>query len=329
MHGSQSGIPYAAWVKEWNDRGYAAISLSTNNFFPLNNTAGDREYNGETENWNYGLYGEFLEDGYVTAPRNQAMNDTTNPYESQWMYHAIAQTIHANTLLRSDPRVDSNKVGISGISWGATVTSLTIGYDNRYAFAVPVYGSGYLLESHTVFKDVFSKGNTPEMWLAEDRFGFADMPVLWLCSNTDAAFSMNTNMLSYADTVENNADTRLSVVNGWAHSHSYGWSRAESYLFADSVCKNTAQIPAVLLQNSTASVVNPDNVTVTGAKIYYLTSEYAYTNGAAPSWLSVDAVITNGVITTAVPNGARAYYYEVSYTIDGVSGVTASVMTEK
>lgn len=328
VHGSQSGIPYAAWVKEWNDRGYAAISMSTNNFFPLNNTAGDREYNGEIENWNYGLYGEFIEDGYVTAPRNQGMNDTTLAYQSQWMYHAIAQVIHANNLLRADARVDSDKIGISGISWGATVTSLVIGYDTRFAFAIPIYGSGYLTESHTVFADVFSRGNTPDLWLAEDRFSHADMPILWLCWNADAAFSVNTNMLSYADTVKNNADTRLAVVNAWGHSHGSGWGRPESYVFADSVCKDGAAIPAVLLKNGTVTVENPGNVTIIGAKIYYLTTEYGYTNGAAPSWLSVAAEMQNGVITTAVPSGARAYYYEVTYTVNGQTCYATSVMTE-
>ncbi len=329
VHGSQSGIPYAAWVKEWNDRGYAAISMSTNNFFPLNNTAGDREYNGETENWNYGLYGEFIEEGYVTAPRNQAMNDTTLSYESQWMYHAISQVIHANTLLRSDPRVDSDKVGVSGISWGATVTSLAVGYDTRFAFAIPVYGSGYLTEAHTVFADVFSKGNTPDMWLAEDRFSYADMPILWLCMNNDAPFSLNSNVLSYQATVCNNADTRLAAIHGWGHSHGAGWSRPESYVFADSICKNGAKTPTVLIENGTATVQNPGSVTINGAKIYYLTSEYGYTNGVAPSWQSLAAEIENDVITTAVPSGARAYYYEVAYTADGQTCYTSSVMIEK
>ncbi len=303
--------------------------MSTNNFFPLNNTAGDREYNGETENWNYGLYGEFLEDGYVTAPRNDAMNDTTNHYESQWMYHAIAQVIHANTLLRSDPRVDSSKIGISGISWGATVTSLAIGYDNRFAFAIPIYGSGYLTESHTVFADVFSKGNASELWLAEDRFAFADMPVLWLCRNNDHAFSLNTNVLSYEATVKNNEDTRLAAISGWSHSHAAGWSRPESYVFADSICKDGALTPTVLIENGTATVENPGSVTITGAKIYYLTAEYGYTNGTAPSWLTASATITDGVITTAVPDGARAYYYEVAYMVDGQTCYATSVMIEK
>ena len=233
VHGSQNGIPYAKWVKEWNKRGYAAISMSTNNFFPKNKIAGDKEYAGERENWNEGLYGVFAEEGYVTAPRNEVMSDSDKHYSEMWMYHAVSDCILAGNLLRADERVNSELVGICGISWGATVTSIAIGYDTRYAFAVPIYGSGYLTEAHTVFATVFGKDKNPEYWLAEKKFDKADMPILWLCMNNDTPFSMNSNIKSYLHTLKNNEETRLAAINGWSHSHGSGWSREEAYAFAD------------------------------------------------------------------------------------------------
>jgi dienelactone hydrolase len=142
VHGGQAGIPFAKWVKEWNKRGYAAISMSTNNFFPKNAIAGDRNYAGQLENWNQGLYGVFTEKGYTTAPSNGNMNDSYRHYTMQWMYHAVSDCILAGNILRADERVDSELVGICGNSWGATVASIAIGYDTSYAFALAITLAG-------------------------------------------------------------------------------------------------------------------------------------------------------------------------------------------
>jgi len=34
------------------------------------------------------------------------------------MYHAHADTMLANSLLRALPEVDANKIGVMGVSWG-------------------------------------------------------------------------------------------------------------------------------------------------------------------------------------------------------------------
>ena len=326
VHGSQAGIPYAQWVKIWNDRGYAAISLSTSNFFPLNNVAGDKEYNEELENWSRELYGPFLEEGYMTAPHNDAMNDSTKPFQMQWMYNALTAVIHANNLLRADERVDSEKIGITGVSWGGVVTSLAIGYDNRFAFAIPVYGSGYLTEAHTVFADLFSKGRNPQYWLAEKRFQYADMPILWLCMNNDAPFSLNSNVKSYLDTLPNNADTRLSAISGWGHSHGSTWTRFDSFIFADSVCKDGAKMPALLMKDGVPVVENPSDVKIDSLKIYYLTEEFAYTDGKAPTWSTKRFKYNDGNYTVELPEGTKVYYYEISYKIDGKVCYTTTEM---
>ena len=86
----------------------------------------------------------FAQDGYVVAPNNSEMGDYDIPVVDQWMYHAVSAAILAHNILRNDIRVDATKIGICGISWGSVITSITIGYDSRFAFAVPIYGSGYL-----------------------------------------------------------------------------------------------------------------------------------------------------------------------------------------
>jgi cephalosporin-C deacetylase-like acetyl esterase len=47
------------------------------------------------------------------------------------MYHALADTMLANSLLRSLPEVDATKIGVMGVSWGGVITSTVIGLDER------------------------------------------------------------------------------------------------------------------------------------------------------------------------------------------------------
>jgi dipeptidyl aminopeptidase/acylaminoacyl peptidase len=63
------------------------------------------------------------------------------------MYHAVADTILAHSLLRSHPRVDPKKVGVMGISWGGVIVSTVVGIDTRFAFGIPTYGCGNLADA--------------------------------------------------------------------------------------------------------------------------------------------------------------------------------------
>jgi hypothetical protein len=66
--------------------------------------------------------------------------DFEKPIEQQWYYHAVAQVVLAHSLIRSFPEVNVDKIGITGISWGGTLTSTVMGVDNRFKFVIPVHG---------------------------------------------------------------------------------------------------------------------------------------------------------------------------------------------
>jgi hypothetical protein len=79
--------------------------------------------------------------------RNGIYGNSSEPLADQWIYHAVADTVLANSLLRSLPEVDADKVGVMGISWGGVITSTVIGIDERFAFAIPMYGCGELFKA--------------------------------------------------------------------------------------------------------------------------------------------------------------------------------------
>jgi len=328
IHGG-GGYPYLMWIKKWNDLGYAAIAMSTTGYFPNTVNAGFTESGFPDAKWNYGLHGIFAEDGYINAPDNDHMRNSEAPFQSQWMYHAVTQVIHAGNILRAEPQVDPDKIGIIGISWGSVIASLVIGYDTRYAFAVPIYGSGYLPEALTLFADYFGTGKNPEMWLAESRFENVSMPVLWLCSNTDNSFSVNSNNQSYIDTVKNNADTRLAMINDWSHSHVSGWGRNEAYLFAEAVLGNEKRSATVVIRDGMPVIDNPDNVEIVSINIVYLTESLHYVDGAiAGNWTTVPQTYADGELTVTVPEGAKLYYFEVCSQINEKTVIATSALIE-
>ena len=64
------------------------------------------------------------------------MNDAD---EDQWVYHAVAAVIRANSFIRSLPDVDPERIGITGVSWGGFLTCIAASIDDRFKFAAPVY----------------------------------------------------------------------------------------------------------------------------------------------------------------------------------------------
>lgn len=320
VHGG-GGVPFLNWVKMWNELGYAAIAMSTTGDFPLEaNTGKYPEGKEHRTPWEKELHGIFSEDGYAVAPDNDSMKNSEKPLEEQWMYHALTQVVFAHNILRADEKTDKERIGITGISWGGVITSLAIGYDRRFAFAIPIYGSGYLAEAMSWQGDLFGSGKNPELWLAEKQFDKVDIPVLWLCWNEDVCFSANSNSKSYLDTIKNNPQTRLAMINNMEHSHTCGWIREESYIFADSVCKGGKRLPCFAVGSK--KIKNPDNVNITGTKAYYLTEPMTYEicennqTRQTEDWKICDVA--------DIPENAAEYYLEITSEINGKEYITTS-----
>lgn len=105
VHGG-GGTAFKAWVQKWNEQGFAALSIAVEGQIDVKDPdSKDRAKSWKQHEWpgphRHGIYG-----------------DSSEPLKDQWMYHAVADTILANSLLRSLPEVDAKKVGVAGISWG-------------------------------------------------------------------------------------------------------------------------------------------------------------------------------------------------------------------
>ncbi len=329
VHGG-TGHAYTEWIKLWNDRGYAAIAMDNTGCFPSEKGKGiaGRELEEQCL-WHYGLYGDFLQKGYVNAPDNDNVKTAAEPIEHQWLYHAIADTIIAHKILANDDRVDKNKIGISGISWGGVIISLAIGYDTDYAFAISIYGSAYLDEGHGWMGPIFSEPNAKKLWSASDRLHKVKCPVYWLCWANDPPFSLNSNSKSYSATMSTGSVLNAKV--DWGHCHSWGWNLPDSYLFADTVIGRRKPLTTIAREpvfqknvdgtyKVTLQVLPDSDTACLTATAHYITANLSYSSKEQgeqatidQKWQAVECSFSdNKNITAVLPEEAVEFFISIT-----------------
>ncbi len=221
VHGG-GGTAYRNWVELWNARGYAAISIAVE---------------GQTDSTNPPTINTGWHRHEMAGPvRVGIYHDSAVTLTNQWMCHAVADTVLANSLLRSLPEVDAGKVGLMGISWGGVIASTAMGVDDRFAFAIPTYGCGSLHNASNQYGRALGDNEQyKQVWDPVVRMDRATMPALWLSWPGDAHFPLDCQAATYGAAA---GAHMVSLVPGMKHGHGPGWNRPESYAFADSIIGN-------------------------------------------------------------------------------------------
>ena len=305
VHGG-GGTAFPEWVKIWNDRGYAAISMSLEGHMP--GGEGARKARHE----------------FSGPERVDMFDDVEKPLEEQWMYHAISDVMLAHSLLRSLPEVDADRIGMTGISWGGVLSSLISGVDDRFKCAMPVYGAGFLYESKGHFKDMGA--TTPEMiemkkfWDPARQFSSGSVPTLWVNGDSDAHFSVNITSSSFEATADH---AFMTIHPGMRHGHSPGWNPRkvpEIYAFADQILMGKAPGLGKITQQPSGGnfeITYESEVPLTGATVHFLKEELTYRevdasdrNASPVTWLEVPAEIDADTksVTASLPESAVTYY---------------------
>lgn len=345
-HGGM-GFAFYEWVQLWNERGYAAIAIANTGYYPkqfgMKNSL-------DAANWCHDLdsYLTWCKTHYEKTSNNNILTDTwslppdntfsltaTEDIENTWMYHALSQIIITNNLLRNDPRIDSSKIGIIGVSWGSFLTTSVLCHDKRFAFAIPVYGSGYLKNGKGVFKNNFECEKAVDLWDITSELKYVNLPILWICWTKDGFFSINSNAQSCKDT----PNGILSIIMNMGHGHTEPWSQQEIYKFADAICfqkpmlTHCIQQPAANSHHIHFSLYVADDVQSLSGNICYLEHELSYKNlnmncpenPSGENWHIQPLEINNVHVSASIPNSAHLYYIEIiSNCIDGHQYRTAT-----
>ena len=233
LHGS-GATAFAEWVRIWNKKGYAAIAIDYDGCVPVANVSG-------SSNWTYHKWG---------GPCHGAEYEQVNlDLKDQWFYHAAANAIKAHSFLLSRPEVDPEKTGLTGISWGARLSFIVAGLDDRYKFTVPVYASGFLDESSSWMDRIKNLGSEKAARWAywQDPRHYIPLiknPVL-LINGTNDPFYFDSTVKSFNLL---NCPKQLCLKVRLLHSHPSAYQQKEVYAFADSIVKAGTKLPQILKQ---------------------------------------------------------------------------------
>ena len=242
IHGG-GGTAFKEWVERWNDQGFAALSIA------VEGQIDKRDTNAKQGTIPTGWKQHAFSGPYRTG----IYGDSDKPLRDQWMYHAVADTILAHSLLRSHPNVNPENIGVMGISWGGVITSTVVGIDTRFAFGIPTYGCGCLANAGNQYGNALGNNMVyREIWDPIHYLPRATMPLLWQSWPEDKHFPLDCQALSYKRPP---GPRLISLRPGMGHGHAPPWNHADSYAFAKSVietgkpwCKQTV----VTTKNGTA-----------------------------------------------------------------------------
>jgi dienelactone hydrolase len=295
VHGG-GGKAYREWVAIWNARGYAAIAMDL---------AG------------HGPDGQRLPDGGPDQGAAEKFLDPARHWQDHWTYHSVAAIMRAHSLLRSQPGVDPNRIGITGISWGGYLTAIMAGADQRFRFAIPVHGCGFLQHNST-WTDIFARMSEDERRHWHDwcdpavYLPHATAPMLWLNGTNDGAYPLDSYQLSYALVP---GPVTLSVRLRMPHGHPEGFAPPEIGIFADHLLRDGPALPRIgPLEHAGREI----RATAEGPRplvqgwLVYTADPGPWRRWKERSWQAVPARLEVGRVVATLPDDATVYFLAIA-----------------
>ena len=301
-HGG-GGSAFPAWVRKWNSEKFAAISMDLEGHLP-----GGGHFGVEG--------GHPVGKGHQNAgPKRESwFGDIALPDNEQWFYHACADVMLANSLLRSFPEINKKKIGLTGISWGGTIVATVAGVDPRFAFVIPVYGCGYIRRhemSDAQYKEYLAK------WDPSAHLPYAKMPIFWVIGLNEPVFPLG----DFCRSAALPKGPSVVLLRGFLpHGHGFGWDECwEIGGFAKGVLTGKAAIARIEQPriDPKDGLVHAKVVgTMNGAKILYMKGD-KWKNGGLPS---IPARIVGGEVVASKPLPGNAKYFMVQGAAGGPWG---------
>lgn len=296
IHGG-GGTAFEDWVKLWTDRGYAAIAMDTCGCIAGgSHSKRPRHKDGGPGGWG----------GWSTVEQ---------PVSDQWAYHAVADVVLADSLLRSLPEVDPDRIGLTGISWGGYLTCLTAGTDARFKLAIPVYGCGFYNEEGSNMKKALDKLGKDKaarwlaLWDASNYLPRAKMPFLWINGSNDPFFPLTSMTKSVALP---SGPKNLCVKVRLVHGQNQGATQPEIFAFVDAVLKNGVPLPEITAVGTEKTSVWVDFRSKTPVKsaLLVFTRDSGPINGR--KWETAPAAIKDNRAVAELPAGTTAWYFNLT-----------------
>ena len=323
VHGG-GGSAFHRWVKFWNSKGYAAISMDTCGSVS-GNVVGSEQRKHFRHAWaGPAGWGSFW-----------SMGDAD---EDQWVYHAVAAVVRANSFLRSLPDVDPERIGVTGVSWGGFLTCIAASIDDRFRFAAPVYGCGANFVKSPAWKKnvkILGEANVPkwkERWDPINYLPQSKVPTHWLDGSNDPWFSLpSVEECRRAVPAGGYATYRVRMV----HTHGPISEEAKELVaLADHYLKGGAPMPKFGEVQISGNAAHAAFIEAKGRKAVKATIDYTLDRADECElwfdryWHSKDARIVDGRVEVELPPATSAFYLNLE-TADGVRTSSRVVELEK
>jgi hypothetical protein len=200
-----------------------------------------------------------------------------------------------------------------GISWGGVITATVIGIDDRFAFAIPMYGCGNLFAAENHYGgNLGSNALYREAWDPLVRMGRVRMPVLWFSWPQDAHFPLDCQAASYRAAAGRHM---VALVPGMGHGHTYG--PPHGYAFAQSIVKDGRPW---CVQTAAAAAGNTVRVEFASTKpldkaTLITTADGGFTGNR--KWTESPAALERRddrwIVTAPLPAGTTAWFVNVQH----------------
>ena len=299
VHGG-GATALANWVSLWVERGYAAISMDTCGCVPC--WAKDPYFNQWPQH-------EFA------GPRGWGNFELAmENVQDQWVYHALGAVIAGHSLLRSFPQVDASRIGVTGISWGGVLTLLAAAHDPRFAFAEPVYGTGFLnsVDSVISYRNPDTTDEQRKRWF--ELFDPAhtlkniSMPCFMLAGTNDKSFPAD-GFWKTAEAIP--SPVRILMHREYPHNHTISFQENTIWAFAERVLNKSA------LPTLTECICKDGMLQCQAEGANFTQAILCWSCGGGlwngRKWEQCIADISkDGVITHPLPRNARAAYFTAS-----------------
>ena len=302
VHGG-NGTAYREWVELWAKRGYAAIAMDTCGSIPV-------RVPGTKFDW--------ISSG-IGGPRGWGgFANVNDDIKDQWPYHAVSTVVRSHSFLRAQSGVDSERIGITGLSWGGFLTCLSAAVDKRFKLAVPVYTCafydtiGSAEERRKTFGDVKWR-RWLDLWDPKHYIPEIDMPIMWLSGTNDRSFPYGSLRKTF-DLVK----TPLDVVirPRMPHGHTAGWSPKEILAYADSFFRNGLKLPKVSAPVAAGNTAvarfesGEGFMAPVAAELHYTTADGKWENRL---WRCRPARIEGASAIADMPSGVTAHFINLVF----------------
>lgn len=316
VHGG-GGSAFIEWVRQWVARGFAAISLDTTGKLPIRipNDPLSKSY----ANWVLLPDGLHLDwGGYERGSR-----DT----REQWPYCAVSEVILAHSFLRSIEGIDSERIGITGNSWGGFLTLLTAAVDTRFRLAAPLYACGYYgdFKNNLTLPQNDSSKHWLKLWDPSHYVPSIQIPLMWYGGAGDICFDWGCVQRTFQL-----FKSPLYRVSRPSVIHTDGVSPDgrpdEVYAFAENILLKkdkiypVVEIESVKKDKAIAKISN-EGYTISRAELYYTTNEEGEWSDRKWESVEFELIPSKNTFKFRIPKDAHHYFLNI-FTTEGLASST-------